>query len=941
MPDDERLREALVELQDLRNREARLLNEAKVLFDVLNTLSVAQTVPEAVANLISTTQRALNADVVGLLSVSDDGSVRTVDATDLVFGSLGRKPEDFPVFAKPRNVVDITDVSPWSRIAQHQGRAYRSLLSAPIALDGGDTRGALIAMHVDRARFTNSDRQVLARISRLAEQSLKALELQSRNRLLAAVIDGSSSGFAIADARADGHPLVFVNKAFEALSGYSSEEVLGQNCRFLNDEDPRSEIRSELRETVRENGTGTFVLRNKRKNGDPFWNELSLFPVIGADDAPEYLVATQTDVSMRVRAQEESELNRRRMFEALSHTDDGFLLVDETLTVLFSNQRFGQILPAPSFDWEPGTNFFDNLTAHIKTIPDAILAQKPDVASLDPKTMVKSQAQQELALPDGRTLLLRVQRTAERGYVLSTTDITPLKSTERTLRGRVAAIENAPDGIAIADSDGRVVYANPSLCSLFGVPSEVQLIGRPWSAKYRADNKKERIDATTEALRSDGQASQRLVFGPEGDERRWHDVVLKQVDRVGVILIVRDITKQRAIRNKQFELTEQLDLARRQEILSQMAAGLAHDFNNLLSAITGSATLISGDRDVSEKLKGHADRIAAAGTQAAYLVNRLLDLGRNTGDISEFDLREAVKSAVDLLSVNLNPGVTLRADLGDSPILVLGSPTEVTRIVLNLLLNAQDALGVDGGTLKIGSSVAGLTGSTTPNLGRIDPARFYAELYVEDDGPGIADDVIENIFDPYFTTKGAQGSGLGLATVASMVISNDGAIHVDSELGRGTRFTIYWPIGAGADRVAEETSPAAHVDLSGHLILVVDDEEDVANVVGTYLEALGAEVAVVNDPHLAIESVRDDPDPWSLIISDYNMGELNGGDVVEAIASDAPDLPVVILTALSRRLADPRLSTPTVKAVFAKPPDLRQISQAVVEHARSRKGQSE
>ncbi len=941
MPDDERLREALVELQELRDREARLLNEANVLFEVLNTLSVAETVPEAVSNLLTTTQRALGADVVGLLSVFEDGGIRVVDATDPVFDGLSDQSANVPIFAKARNVVDITEVNPWSEVFQYHKGALRSLVSVPISLGEGDKKGALIALHQDRARFTNSDRQVLTRISRMAEQSLKALELQSRNRLLAAVIDGSSSGFAIADAKTGGHPLVFVNKAFEALSGYSSEEVLGQNCRFLNDEDPASEIRADLRETVRVNGTGTFVLRNKRKDGEPFWNELSLFPVVGPDDTAEYLVATQTDVSARVRAQEESELNRRRMFEALSHTDDGFLLVDEALTVLFSNQRFGQILPAPGLDWMPGTDFHDNLSAHIKTIPETILAQKPDVASFDPKTMVEAQAQQELSLPDGRTLLLRVQRTVERGYVLSATDITPLKSTERTLRGRVAAIENAPDGIAIADADGRVVYANPSLCSLFDVSSEVQLIGRAWSAKYLADNNKERIDATTDVLKAEGQANLRLVYGPEGDDRRWHDVVLKQVDRVGVILIVRDITKQRAIRNKQFELTEQLDLARRQQILSQMAAGLAHDFNNLLSAITGSATLISGDDTANEKLKIHADRIAAAGTQAAYLVNRLLDLGRNTGDISEFDLREAIKSAVNLLSGNVNPGVSLQTDLGESPILVLGSPTEVTRIVLNLLLNAQDALGAAGGTLKVASSLSSLTEAMTPNLGLIDPDRSYAELYVEDDGPGIQTDVVEDIFEPYFTTKGAQGSGLGLATVASMVISNDGAIHVDTEPGRGTRFTIYWPTGHSTDLAPTEAPAHGHNDLTGHLILVVDDEEDVAHVVGTYLEALGAEVAVVTDPDLAIESVRDDPEPWSMIISDYNMGEMNGGDLVEAVAAVAPELPVVILTALSRRLADPRLSTPSVKAVFAKPPDLRQISQAAADHARTKKGRSE
>lgn len=938
MPDDERLREALVELQDLRNREARLLYEAQLLFDALNTLSSAETVSEAVSNLLSTIQRAMKATAVALLGEFEDGRVRVIRSTHLNLNDLDEAAETFPLFSKSRNLVDITKVDPWSALALGDP-LFRSLVSAPISLGEGERMGAVLAFHSDRARFTNSDRQMLSQICRLAEQSLKALELKSHNQLLAAVIDGSSSGFAIADAKIDGHPLIFVNTAFETLSGYSSEEVLGKNCRFLNDEDPDAPVRFELRKTVRQNGTGTFVLRNRRKNGEPFWNELSLFPVNGPDGRPEYLVATQTDVSPRVRAQEQSELSRRRMFEALSHTEDGFLLVDSELTVLFSNPRLGQILPAPEYNWEPGTAFEDNLTAYIKTIPDGILAQTPDVTAFDPRTFVSSEPQRELALPDGRTLLLRIQRTGEDGFVLSTTDITSLKATERMLRGRVAAIENAPDGIAIADADGRVVYANPSLCALFGIDADVQLIGRHWSAKYRADNGRDRIEATKDALNADGQASLRLVLGPEGETRRWHDVVLKQVDRVGIILIVRDITRQRAIRDKQFELTEQLELARRQQILSQIAAGLAHDFNNLLSAINGSATLISGDTSASDTLKSHADRIAEAGTQAAYLVNRLLDLGRNTGDIAEFDLRDAIKSAIDLLSVNLSPSVILRTHLGDAPILVEGSPTEVTRIVLNLLLNAQDAMAAAGGTLTVGARVSDAAG-VKPNLGRVDANKPYAALFVQDDGPGIAADMVDDIFDPYFTTKGAQGSGLGLATVSSMVINSDGAIQVETELDKGSRFTVYWPFAAATDQASKTTLPHTHVDLTGHLILVVDDESDVASVVGTFLEALGAEVAIANDPDLAIESVRDDPDPWSLIISDYNMGEISGGELIEAVAQVAPDLPILILTALSRRLADPRLSTPSVKAVFAKPPDLRQISLAVANHARATKGQS-
>ena len=157
----------------------------------------------------------------------------------------------------------------------------------------------------------------------------------------------------------------------------------------------------------------------------------------------------------------------------------------------------------------------------------------------------------------------------------------------------------------------------------------------------------------------------------------------------------------------------------------------------------------------------------------------------------------------------------------------------------------------------------------------------------------------------------------------------NGAIAVHSVLGEGTRFDIFWPIDQ-PNAVADNTeTPEDQVDLSDRLIMIVDDELEVAEVLGSFLERMGAEVAVVDDPELAIEAIQDDPTAWTAVISDYSMGKINGGDLVEQVRELTPDLPIFILTALARTISDTRINDRTVQSVFAKPANFRQISQAL------------
>jgi two-component system cell cycle sensor histidine kinase/response regulator CckA len=196
-------------------------------------------------------------------------------------------------------------------------------------------------------------------------------------------------------------------------------------------------------------------------------------------------------------------------------------------------------------------------------------------------------------------------------------------------------------------------------------------------------------------------------------------------------------------------------------------------------------------------------------------------------------------------------------------------------------------------------------------------------------------EVAASAFRPFFTTKGRLGTGLGLANAALQVQSLGGAMSIDTELGRGTTITVYWPI-AWPGTPVNATDIVASADLEGLTVIVVDDDPNVAAVIAHYLEAQGVEVAVCEDPRDAIEAVADDPKAWSALITDYDMPVMNGGALTEAVKTHAPHLPVFVVTALAKRLSDPRLNNGQAAGIFAKPVDLDVLSRALAAAAKRR-----
>lgn len=922
MSQNENLREALLEIEVLREREHETLRETKALLEILRITTEGVEPLSALRSALSKSAEVLGAECVFIGRVDTQGLlVETSTSPDLQNAQIEIDP-DF--LEKPRNILDASQVKKLEAWCKASPFPVRSLMISPLSGRTGRAR-VLVCLHSEPRQFSNKKLDLLKRLIQLTSQALRTLELSSQNALLAAVIDGSSSGFAIADAMQEDLPLVFVNRAFEDLTGYASREVVGQNCRFLSAEPEGSPERARLRHAVKERRPGRFLLRNVKKNGELFWNDLSLFPVYNEHGELSHLVATQTDATERVLAEEDTRTARARLRDVLDHTNDAFLMVLSNGTVAFSNEGTRDMFNAGTTQWRPGSAFNENWLEYVAGLPKSLGKLAPELEKPDLEALCDQTQGIRSNLPDGRQVMFRAQKTDDDAIVVSATETTAIRNTERLLRQRAAAVENANNGIGILDEDGRITYANGALGTLLGYDSDAQALGRKWRSHYLTPERAEQFRAEF-GLAENAEILQRRASNGRSE---FHEITLTAVDKVGDVLVVRDISSAIRNRNRLTELNNQIEEARRHEAISSLAAGLAHDFNNVLSAIGGSATLIATDPEAGEEVKSHAERISKAGAMAARLVNRMLDLGSTDDDASIFDLRAVLGEVRALAEVNLSSDTHFIVTSGEEALSIRAAISDISLVILNLVINASDALHGNKGEIELAVDRYAPEGRPEPLAGKIVSEKEYASIVVRDTGEGIPEDVLPRILQSFFTTKGSRGTGAGLAMVAAIVKRLDGAIFVDSAVGKGTRVEVVLPLMSAT--LPDVDSDATPTDLSGKAILVLDDQLDVANVTAAFLNSCGAEVSVLDDPTLAVETVLEDPTDWAALITDYDMPVMSGGDVVEAIGREAADFPIYVVTALARRLSDPRINTTTVRGVFAKPVNLGHLARALAE----------
>jgi len=381
--------------------------------------------------------------------------------------------------------------------------------------------------------------------------------------------------------------------------------------------------------------------------------------------------------------------------------------------------------------------------------------------------------------------------------------------------------------------------------------------------------------------------------------RLWASVVIDAIrdddgELIGFAKITRDMTEKRETQLRLDESREQLFRSQKMEALGQLTGGLAHDFNNLLTAILGAADLGTRNIEDTEKLKRMLDGIRNSAQRGANLTKQLLAFARAQPlEIRQIDLKNFMGDVTTLVRPSLRSDIELVTEISDQLWPVDADAGALELAILNLAFNARDAMK-DGGTLRIGAHNVVLNGKPDGLKGE------HVALRVTDTGSGMSPETMERVFEPFFTTKSfGEGTGLGLSQVFGFAKQIGGGITAESDVGKGSTFTLYLPASRGAT-AAESKANGVHA--LGR-VLVVEDDTLVAELAAGMLDELGFETVVAHSAKEALDRLTSGEKP-KLIFSDIVMpGGISGIELARKVRDRFPELPILLTTGYSEQVA--------------------------------------
>jgi signal transduction histidine kinase len=466
------------------------------------------------------------------------------------------------------------------------------------------------------------------------------------------------------------------------------------------------------------------------------------------------------------------------------------------------------------------------------------------------------------------------------------------------------------DGVCLLDAEGKVLRCNQAMTGLVRQPFPA-IIGQPYHRLVHDALGAGDVPFFAPGRELAGRETLELQLG-----ERWYRVTADPVhDEAGQVTgsvhLFADITERK-------RLEEQLRQAQKMEAIGRLAGGVAHDFNNLLTAITGNAGLVMAEMAPGDPHRESLATIEKAAWRAAELTRQLLGFARqNMLFLKPVDLRRSALEAVTFLRRTIDPRITVEVRAGADLWTVQADPSSVNQVLMNLSLNACDAMPAGGRLLLETENVAV---DDTYARERLEArAGEFVRLRVRDTGHGIPVDILPRIFDPFFTTKEVgKGTGLGLAMVFGIVKQHRGWIDCTSVVGQGTVFDVYLPRADGGQAATGERKVLA-VTRGGHeTILLVDDKAMIRDLGRTVLQTYGYQVLLAEDGLQAVDIYRREKDRIDLVVLDLTMPNLSGRDALRELIQINPKVRVLFASGYSAEYL-PEIDTEHVLGFLSKP----------------------
>ncbi len=498
-------------------------------------------------------------------------------------------------------------------------------------------------------------------------------------------------------------------------------------------------------------------------------------------------------------------------------------------------------------------------------------------------------------------------------------------------------LESIEEGYYEIDLAGNLTFFNESLCKILGYsPDELLGINNrdyasPETAKrmYQIFNQIYRTEKPAsvtdyEIIRKDGTTKvlelSASLMQDNGDKP------------IGFRGVVRDVSQRLLADREKRKLEAQLQQAQKMEAIGTLAGGITHDFNNILAAIIGYTELAMLDVQEGSKAKQSLKQVQKAGNRAKDLVNQILAFSRQSKqELLLVQISPIVKEALKLLRASLPTTIEIRQKIETNLGTVEADSTKVHQVLMNLCTNAAHAMRENGGILEVSLTKVDIDTDASAQHPDIRPGP-YLKLTVSDTGHGVAPEMLERIFDPYFTTKEkGEGTGLGLSVVHGIVKDHRGTITVESELGEGTAVHIFLPRMEHAKEAAVETEESRLGGTpTGHeRILFIDDEQALVDIGKQLLELLGYEVTTRTSSIEALELFQAQPNKFDLVITDMTMPNMTGEKLAKELMIIRRDIPIILCTGFSEQITEKEAKEIGIREFVMKPLVMRDLAKSI------------
>lgn len=728
--------------------------------------------------------------------------------------------------------------------------------------------------------------------------------------------------------------ITYNNKTAENYFGLSSSELRGRLVTDATVADTDLERAFEVLIDVQNGGDWTGEILAKHSSGREFPVLVSACATYDDEGNLDKMLAFATDISERREMEEALRLSLRDNLDLKQALDRHVIvsITDPDGQITFVNENFCEISGYEEDDLIG--NHHSMLDREWETSPSADEMFEVLSTGRSWKGEIRSfRKDSSVFWTDTTVVPFLDERDEPRQYLFLRSDTTDRKRAEEELRLQASFINRSNDAIIATDLEDKITFWNHSASRIYGWSAE-EAMGKQ-KQELLSGNCQDAVEAS-KAVREAGEWSGEMNHTTKNGseiivEASWTFVAGENSQNDSIFSINKDITETR-------DMELQFFRSQRMESVGRLAGGIAHDLNNMLTPILLSVDILRQD-EVPPSSVAIMDMLEGSATRAAELVKQVLMFSKGVdGKRKPVSVVEVADEVVSIARETFPKNITVQGKFEDGVDEILGDNTQIHQIIMNLCVNARDAME-DGGLLTIHAGVVSIDAGEANAIQEVPEGR-YVVISVQDTGMGIPSETMEKIFDPFFTTKEiGKGSGIGLSTSLAIVKSHGGFMDVRSEVGNGTQFKVYLPTCASEEEPGEESSPRDMLSGgAGELILLVDDEVAIRTIGKRILERAGYSVLIAKNGAEGAAIYAKHVEEISAVVTDMAMPIMDGNALIIALKTINPDVRILVTsghTTSGRYLGE---GTEAIKHFIPKPFSLETLLPAVADLLSAKKG---